>query len=299
VFEWSDLRYFLAIHRGGSLSAAARELRVNQTTAGRRLAQLEESLGTKLFDRMPDGFALTTAGRELLPSAERVESEALSVERFTKGRDRRPEGVVRVTTTELMGSRYFAPRLAGLRESHPGLRLEILTAFRALNLARHEADIAVRILPTTHASLVVRRIGEFAYALYAGRRYIERRGAPRTVDEVPRHTLFGYDESLIATPEAEWMEQARGSTPLTLRSNSSNTLIAGVREGMGVALLPCFAADMEPELSRVLDGQPVLCRTIWLVVHQDLARVPRMRAVASYLAAMVSRDQGMLLGKPP
>ena len=297
MFEWSDLRHFLAVHRGGSLSAAARELRVNQTTVGRRLQQLEESLGTRLFDRMPNGFTLTPAGLELLPAAERVEGEALAVERSTKGRDRRPEGLVRVTSTEVLGSRYLAPRLVGLRESFPGLRLELLTAFRALNLVRHEADVAVRIMPTTHASLVVRRAGAYANALYAARRYVERRGAPREMDEVPKHTLLGFDESLASTPETAWMERARAGTQLVLRSNSTNTLMAAAREGIGLALLPCFAADMDPELVRVLDGRPVLERDIWLVVHHDLVRVPRVRAVTTYLGEIIARDQAMLLGR--
>ena len=297
MFEWSDLRHFLAIHRGGSLSAASRELRVNQTTVGRRLQQLEGSLGTKLFDRMPNGFALTSAGQELLPAAERVEAETLAVERSTKGRDRRPEGLVRVTSTEVLSTRYLVPRLLGLRDTYPGVRLEVLTAFRALNLVRHEADVAVRIMPTTAASLVVRRVGGFAYALYAGRRYVEKRGAPKTVEDVPRHTLVGFDESLAATPEHQWMERARGTTPCVLRSNSSNTIMAAVREGMGVAMLPCFAADMDPEMVRVLDGRTLMERDIWLVVHQDLVRLPRVRAVTSYVAEIIGRDQAMLLGR--
>ncbi len=297
MFEWSDLRHFLSIHRTGNLSAASRELAVNQTTVGRHLGQLEEALGTRLFDRNPDGFVLTAAGQELLPIAERVEAEALALERLTKGRDRKTEGLVRITTTEVLGSRYLAPRLRAFHERYPGVRVDIQTAFRALNLTRHEADVALRILPTAQSSLLVRKAGVIAYAIYAGRGYVERRGAPRTRAELARHVLLGYDESMDGAAEAQWMQEARGTRPYALCSNSTNTLLAGVRADMGVALLPCFAADRQEGVVRVLDGGTVLTRDLWLVAHKDLARVPRVRALMKYLADAIREDTAMLMGR--
>jgi DNA-binding transcriptional LysR family regulator len=297
MFEWSDLRHFLSIHRAGNLSAAARELALNQTTVGRHLGQLEEALGTRLFDRLPEGFVLTSSGHELLPVAERVEAEALALERLTKGRDRRTEGLVRITTTEALGSRFVMPRLVAFRERFPLVRLDVQTAFRALNLTRHEADVALRIVPTTQASLLVRKAGRFAYAVYAGRGYVARHGAPRTRAELPRHVLLGFDESLDSTAEAQWMHEARAGRSYALRSNSTNTLLAGVRADMGVAILPCFVADGEGGVVRVLDGSTVVARDIWLVAHKDMARLPRVRAVMKFLGDMLRDDAAVLMGQ--
>ena len=279
------------------MSRARWELAVNQTTAGRHLGQLEEALGTRLFDRLPDGFVLTAAGHELLPIAERMEAEALALERLTKGRDRKTEGLVRITTTEALGSRYLMPRMAGFRERYPSVRVDVLTAFRALNLSRHEADVALRILPTTQSSLLVRKAGAIAFAVYAGRGYVERRGAPRTSADLARHVLLGFDESLDASPEAKWMHDATGGRPYALRSNSTNTLLAGVRADLGVAILPCFAADREEGVLRVLTGGTVVSRDIWLVVHKELARIPRVRVVMKFLADTLRADATLLSGR--
>lgn len=297
MYEWSDLRHFLSIHRTGNLSAAARELAVNQTTVGRHLGQLEEALGTRLFDRRSDGFVLTSAGHELLPIAERVEAEALALERLTKGRDRKTEGLVRITTTEALGSRYLMPRLVSFRDRYPGVRIDIQTAFRALNLTRHEADVALRILPTTQSSLLVRKAGAIAFAVYAGRGYVERRGTPRTRADLAKHVLLGFDESLDGAAESKWMAASTGGRPYVIRSNSTNTLLAGVCADLGLAILPCFAADREDGVVRVLDGATVVTRDLWLVVHKDMARVPRVRVVMKYLADQVRADAALLLGR--
>lgn len=297
MFDWSDLRQFLAVHRAGTLSGAARELAVDQTTVGRHLTRLEQALGTLLFERRSSGFVITPAGRELLPMAERMEEDALAVERVSMGRDRKLEGLVRITTTEALGSRFLAPHLKSLMQRYPGLQLEVLTAFRALNLSRHEADVALRILPTTQASLLVRRVGGFASAVYACRAYVAARGAPKSVADLAAHPLLGFDDSLAKTAEVKWLERARAGRPFAMRSNSTNTLLAGVRAGLGVALLPCFVADPEPDVVRVLGQHVEVTRDVWVVVHREMARVPRVRAVASFLGDVVRKEQRLLMGR--
>jgi DNA-binding transcriptional LysR family regulator len=155
MFDWSDLRHFLAVYRSGSLAKASKQLRVDQTTVGRRVAHLEQGLGAKLFDRVPEGLRLTEAGRDVLCIAERLEAEALVLDRLVRGRDVNPEGVVRVTTSEALGSRFLGPRLAGIRAKYPGVRLDVITDVRNFNLSRREADIAIRMGPTEQEGLVV------------------------------------------------------------------------------------------------------------------------------------------------
>jgi len=134
------------------------------------------------------------------------------------------------------------------------------------------------------------------FAVYAGRGYVERRGAPKTTADLARHVLLGFDESLDEAPEAKWMAKATGGRPYVLRSNSTNTLLAGVREDMGVAILPCFAADRDQRVVRVLDRNPVVARDIFLVVHKDMSRLPRVRAVMKFLADTIRADTALLAG---
>src|SRR5262245_57924466 len=172
MFDWSDLAHFLAVHRAGSLSAAARQLRVDQTTVGRRIAQLEQGLGAKLFDRMPNGLRLTASGRDVLCIAERLEAEALALERLVRGRDVNPEGAVRLTTSEAFGSRFLAPRLIEIRQKYQAIRLEVITDVRTFNLSRREADIAIRMAATPQVGLVLKKVGVVGFGLYAATSYL-------------------------------------------------------------------------------------------------------------------------------
>ena len=167
VLDWDDLRFFLAVARRGSLTTAAKDLRVAQSTVGRRLSSLETNLGARLLHRTPDGYTLTLAGHDVLRQAERVEIEALGVERSVGGRDAKLEGVVRVTCTETMAAHVLAPCFAALQEIHSGILVELMPNPNVLSLSMREADIAVRLVRSNEHDLVVRRIGLIAFGLYA------------------------------------------------------------------------------------------------------------------------------------
>jgi len=165
-----------AIARESSLSGAARTLRVDHATVGRRLTALEQRLGAKLFNRTPEGFAITSAGQAMLKQAEAMEAAAFAVERLASGHDERSSGLVRVTTPEMLARQVVVPAIANLMEMHPQLRVDLLVSLRTLDIARRQADIAVRIARPTDASLILRKLGEFGVTAYASRRYLEKYG---------------------------------------------------------------------------------------------------------------------------
>lgn len=195
MLDWDDLRYFLAIAQHGSLSAAAKELHVAQSTVGRRLASLERSLGARLLNRTPDGYFPTLAGQNVREQAERLEAEVLALERNVGGRDTRLSGLVRVTCAETVASQILAPCLATLHTEHPEIMIELIPNQRELSLSMREADIAVRLKRPDQHDLVVRRVGSLAFGLYASPEYLERyrsststRAAPVTISSYNSRT---------------------------------------------------------------------------------------------------------------
>ena len=276
--QWDDLHTFLEIARQGSLSGAARALRLTQPTVGRRLAAMEETLCAKLLQRTPGGFVLTPIGESVLANAERMEQEALAAERLIFGGDIKMEGDVRVTTVDTLATAFVTPALVALQKEHPDINVELAPASQALSLARREADIAVRVAPFTGNQIVARKIGAIALNFFASPDYLERAdmSAPRLISVLD-------DQSHL--PEATWIEKQFPTGTIRMRSNSREVLFWSAVSGGGVALLPRFLADQDDRLVRVLPASPDLRRDIWLGVHSDMRQTPRIRATMDALIA--------------
>ena len=278
--DWDDLRYFLAVHRQGSLARAGAALGINPTTVGRRLQAFEERFGAKLFDRTPDGHLLAPAGRELLARAERMEAEALAVERELSGSDARPEGVVRVSVTEMLATRFLAPHLARFIERHPGITIELLCTRRPVSLVRREADIVLRLARPEEPNLVTRRLAEIRLGLYASKGYLARRGAVADAERsLAGHDVVAFAPSRAFAVENDWLMERLDGARLVLRSDSVSSLFGAVVGGVGVGLLPVVVADAEPELRRLPTTSAPQPRVVWQTVHEDLQRSARVRAV--------------------
>jgi DNA-binding transcriptional LysR family regulator len=291
--DWGDLRFLLAAKQTGSFAAAARRLRVDPATVGRRLRALERALGTPLVERTPGSFGFTSAGRRALQAAEAMDEAALALERTADAGRSEVSGLLRITATEALASRIVAPRIPELSARYPGLTVELHVGNERLNLSRREADVAVRVSRPVEPAVAARRVAMLGYALYASRDYVRRRGAPgeRTLHE---HDLLGYDRPLASASSAlAWIDQ-RGGGRVVLRSNATLSLLAAVSAGLGVGALPCFLADAEPSLLRVLPE--VRQREIWLAVHADLRRSIRARVGIEFLAAVFSSEGARLSG---
>jgi len=291
--DWDDLRYFLAIQRAGTLARAARALRINATTVGRRLAVLEETVGARLFDRTPDGYTLTRAGHDLLPHAERMEAEALALERAVRGADQRLEGTVRLSVTEMLGTRFIAPLLSEFCERHPALVLDLNCTNRPVNLGRREADIALRLSKPREENLVIKRLSEIELSLYASREYLAERPARGKPDaSLDGHRVILFANARPFEIENGWFSPRLGGARVVMRSDSVSSIFSAVVAGVGIALLPRVVADMEPQLARIATRDAPAPRVIWQAVHRDLAAAPRIRAVCDYLGTIltVSRE---------
>lgn len=291
--RWDDVRFFLAIARERSLSAAARALHVDHATVGRRLTSLERRLSAKLFNRTPEGFAITSVGQAFLNNAEGMEAAALAVERLVTGHDARSSGLVRLATTETLAHQVILPALATLQEDHPQLQVDLLVGIRTLDIARRQADIAVRIPRPTDANLICRKLGEFGVAAYASHRYLAARGWPKRGAGLHGHSLVNYlgaPAAFGAPFRGESLDGAR----VAMHTTSTFTQMKAVADGIGISELPCCLADDYPELERVWPDERPTMRPIWMVTHQDLRRAAKIRLVSNAIADAFARDAAIL-----
>lgn len=280
--NWDDYRFFLAIARHGALARAGEALMVNPTTVGRRLSALEEALGTRLFDRTPDGYLLTETGRDLVPSAERIEAEMMVLERGLAGADQRIEGVVRVSSTELIATRFIAPRLHKFHADHPGLSLEIECTNRMVSLARREADIAVRLARPTEDNLVIKKLTEAKLELFVGTRYAESRGVPTS--DLGGHDVLMFSDGPEFRLENDWLRPRLEGANVVLRADSLSTLYAATVANAGVGLLPRAVASRDPRLVHAPTDTAPPARVVWQAVHRDLRNSARIKKVMAFLS---------------
>jgi len=286
-FQWDDIRYFLALAQEGSLSGAARKLKVEHSTVARRVEMLEQALAVRLFDRVPRGWTLTPEGETLAAQALRIDEEAQAFARAASGVSAL-SGVVRISAPPTLATYFFAPRLLPLRQRWPGITLELVGEVRQVNLSRREADLAIRLMRPTAPGLAARALGDMHFGLYARPEWLAR---PEEEWE-----FVGYDDSLRDSPQQQWLEQFTGRRNTVLRSNDLGILLEAAVAGVGVVLLPHFIGRCDPRLLPVPQHICPATRKLWLVMHPDLRRSPRVRTVADAIVEIVEREKPLLAG---
>lgn len=290
--NWDDLRFAIAVARHGSLLRAARELAVEHTTVGRRIDAAERALGTKLFARSTSGLVLTAEGEELLAPLQRVEDAVSALERLASAEKSELQGTVKVTAPESFGVAWLAPRLAMFARQHPGLHIDLDPSGTILDLGRRQAEIALRFFRSKDKSLIVRRVAEMSYGLYAAKSYLARYPL-RSAAELK-------DRPLLTAPpgdlEAVWLARlADGATPV-FTSVLALALVEAAKAGAGIATLPRYLGDAEPELEYLpMPDEPR--ETLWLTVHRDLRSTPRVRAVIDFIVAQLQRERVLPRGR--
>ncbi len=297
MLDWQDLHYFVAVGRTGSLSAAARELRVNHSTVFRRIRALEDSLGVRLFDRLPGGYVLTPAGEEMMAAAHRVEDEIQALDRRVSGRDVELRGAIRLTTTDTLAAQFLQPHLFEFHQRYPGIEMELIVSKEFHSLPKREADVAVRPTRNPPETLIGRRLSALAWALYGSPAYLAARGTPRTVQELAHHAFVCADEGLTHLAAARWVTRHAAEARVVYRSNSLLAQLGAVRAGFGLAVLPCFLADTEPGIRRVLGPDESLMSELWCLTHPDLRHTARIRAFTEYIAEAIAGDRDLLEGR--
>jgi len=297
AFDWDDLRHLLAVARHGSTLAAGRALGVDQSTVQRRLVELERCLGQALVRRQPTGYCLTEFGLEMLPFAEAVERAAVAFARQVHAFGTETAGVIRVTCPEPIVNRMMkAGLLDRFHARHPTLRVQFVMSDKYVDLIQGDADVALRSGDTDDDDLVGRKIGDSIWAVYASRSYIERHGQPVNVDDLARHTLAGFDESMAKHRAAQWLRKVAPDTPMAARSSSVLGLVYSIKAGLGVGALPIALGDAEPDLVRVLGPVDELTRIWRVLTTRELRRTPRVSAFFDFIVDEIDTLRPIITG---
>lgn len=296
MLEWDRLRDFATVAEAGSLSAGAKRLQVSQPTISRRITALEAHLKTRLFNRVPRGLELTEAGEDLLKRVQRMELEALAIERFTLGADAAPEGAVRISVIELFAE-WLAEEFAAFARSYPKIRIELIVDNASANLVRREADIAVRMFRPDQPDLVARKVGEHGLGFFASPDYLAKHGTPERFRDLRAHDIVGFDEAAIVSGTARAMERLAPRERYVFRSNGLMVHVAAMKAGLGIGGTSAFLAAREGGLVRVLEDKANIMQEIWLVTHEDLRRSARIRAAMDFLASVFERNGPALAGQ--
>jgi DNA-binding transcriptional LysR family regulator len=284
--DWDSARVFLAVARTGSMLAGGRALRLSQPSVTRVIQRLEEACGQRLFVRHARGVRLTQLGESLRVLAERAEAELASFQRVALAKSE-VEGVLRIATTEFIGVEVLAPRLHELRESYPRLRFELVLQNQASDLVRGEADVAVRLFRPREAALVTKLVTRLALGFYASERYIDRRGAPHSLDELGGHELIGYDPRGPMAAGVAQYDARLAPSAFALGTDCLSAQLALARAGFGIAAMQQGFAMRYPELRRVFKGSPFPDVEVWLVTHEDLRASGRVRVGVDWLEAVL------------
>jgi len=275
AMEWNDLRVFLAVAREGTLGAAARKLGQSQPTMGRRLRELEEQLGQKLFQRSNDGFVLTDEGSSVLAHAERIEEEVMALRRELAGQDQKLDGFLRVSSSDWFGAYLLAPVLSEFARLQPRVVVELLTDARLYSLPRREADIVFRIRPFDETEVISRRLMHIAYGAYAR---VDSDHAPKPGDGAGT-PLITMDTAFGGMPDAVWLKEMLPNAHMVSRSNNRDVQARMCAQGVGIAVLPRPLGDSLASLRLIDLGAPPPGRDTYVGYHRDLKRLARLRAL--------------------
>ncbi|WP_174273947.1 LysR family transcriptional regulator [Sphingomonas bacterium] len=285
--DWDHLRIFIHVARTGRLSVAAERLKLNHSTVARRMSVLEESIGTRLFDRSPQGVTLTNEGTELLVYAERIEHEAHSMLAHVAGQETLLSGVVRIAVPEAFGCFLVAPALDQFQAEHPEITIELIPESRHVSLSRRDADLIVSTVRPRRGRMFINKLAEFKMGLYASPAYLERRGTPVNAGALATHDFVGFIEDLLDTDDYAPLDQIVENPRLAFRSSSIVSQQSAIAAGIGLGLLHSFAARYSPGIRQILVDEVGVRRAYWLLVHADLRRIPRIRAVIRFLQQLV------------
>lgn len=297
MFDWNDLRYFLAVARHGSTIAAAKALKTSQSTVQRRLSELERRIGQPLVNRNANGYRLSEFGEQLLPHAERVEAAVEALNQRRAALERGEVGTIRLTCPEpIMARLKRSPFLDRFHERHPKLRVEFVMSDKYLDLARGDADVALRSGDTDDEVLVGRKVADSFWAVYGTPAYLAAHGKPASIAELKQHAMIGLDESMADHRAAVWLREAVPGGEIVVRATSVLGLVSAARSGIGLAPLPTALGDSEPELVQVLGPIPALTRSWRLLTHPDVRKTARVSAFFDFVNDEIETLRPILSG---
>lgn len=292
MFDWNDVRYFLAVARNGSTLSASKKMRVSQATVSRRVTVLEEALGFTLFVRSPAGYELSPRGREMLASAETIEEAVLGFESRVSAEARRLSGTVRITTVEAAANMWVTPAIAAFRRLHPEVGVEIVLSDESLDLVHGEADVAIRFgAKPTEETLVVKHLIDLEGSVYASRDLVEELGMPQTHAELARYPLVAIIADFAGRTQQWYAEHAPGAKVVS-RANTMLGILSGLRSGMGAGMLPCVMGDATRGLVRLFPPIDAFMTPSWMVTTENARQQAHIRATIDHLVEYVLSPMG-------
>jgi DNA-binding transcriptional LysR family regulator len=289
MFDWDDLRVFIAAARAESATGAAHRLGLDASTVGRRIAALEASLKATLFVRSAKGLRLTASGERLLNAGLAVESAMNTAAEV--GEQDIIGGAIRISASEGFGGQVLAPALPRLRARHPGLSVELVANPGFMSPLRREVDMTVSLSEPTSRRLLVEPLTDYQLGLYAAPAYLADRGMPRDVAALGRETLVGYIDDQIYAPELRYLDEVHPGLTPNLASSSINAQRAMIAAGGGIGVLPCFLAG---DLMRILPGEVRLTRRFWIATLREVAATARVRTIRAWMKGLVEDERARL-----
>ncbi|MGJ3246476.1 MAG: LysR family transcriptional regulator [Elainellaceae cyanobacterium] len=292
--NWDDLKVFLALAREGSARAAAEKLNIHHSTVSRRIEALETEYGVRLFDRLPSGYTITAVGHELMEQAIQIEDQINNIDRQLLGKDARLTGELLVTLPDIFAYNLLMPDIVAFIEQYPGIEVTLTASCEVFDLTRREADVAIRITENPPEHLVGQKVVRYACATYASLNYLEIHDPLHHPKEA---RWIGWGDR-VAYPD--WIKKSEfPDVPSRGQMNNALTQIAAAKAGLGMARIPCFLGDVEPDLHRVPPGGAVPCHDVWLLTHKDLRATKRIQVFMQWISNAFRQKQDLLEGRCP
>jgi DNA-binding transcriptional LysR family regulator len=291
--SWDEFRLVKSIAEARSLVGAAERLGVNHSTVFRRLAAVESALGARLFERARAGYEPTAAGEEMIALASTMAESVLEFERRVAGRDIKPTGELTVTVPGAVGLHFMPAIVAQFQTQNPGVVVELILTNQTLDLSRRDADVAIRLTNDPPETLVGRRICTARWAVYCRGDLAAELGA----EQIESAVFIGFGDGMGPGSARRWIEAHVGSQRIVARVNSTHCMLALALQGFGAALLPCFLGDRSPDLTRVGHLLPEIDLGLWMLIHADLRRSPRVRAFMDFAGAELTRQRRAIEGE--
>jgi DNA-binding transcriptional LysR family regulator len=281
--DWNDYQYFLKVALLGSLKETAEALGVNYSTVFRRINSLEEKMDVRLFERLKTGYVLTEAGEGILEQVQRIEERLHEIDRKLLGKDIRLSGTIKISTTDTLGYYWLPPYIRQFKEAYPNIVVDIDIKTRFTNLSKREADIVIPTVNEQPDYMVGRQLAPIIVGLYASKRYVERHGQPQKVGDLSAHSMLLPNEALAGLPLIKWLRRYVPSKAIAASSDKLTGLYKIAQQGLGIAPLPHYVGDSDPDLVKVMEVPRKFHRTIWVLTHPDLRHTARIKAFMKFM----------------
>ena len=296
MLDWEKLRFFIVLARAGSLSGAAKRLNVNHATVFRQLNQFEESLNARLFVRSRNGYVLTDFGEALLKRSTEIEERMLALEREILGLETELSGNIRVTTTDTLGIDYLSKHLASFKLRYPHVTIEVLIGHTTFDLARREADVAIRAARQPKGDIVGKRIASLPFAVYGAKDLVGRK-KPSLENSFEGLPFLELSAAFNELASYQWLAKAKSFVRAGLQCNSFLTMLSLAEEGAGLALLPCLNGDSAVKLKRLTAPDPSLGADLWVLTNKEFQKNSRIRAFMDHMYVNLSHDRKKFEGR--